>query len=183
MHGTQTLETQRLLLRRFVPSDAQAMYETWASDAAVTRFLRWQPHAHVEETRTLLTQWAAQYECGNFYNWAVVRKADNTLMGSIGAVPSEEDSAVLEPGYAFGRNFWGQGYATEALAAVVRYLFETEGHPVLSCCHAHANPASGCVMRKCGFRHTRDGIYHKYDGTAVPCRHYLFTKEEFQAHS
>lgn len=181
MHGTQLLETRRLVLRRFAPNDAQAMYETWAGNAAAMRFLRWQPHTCVGETQALLARWAAQYACDTFYNWAVVRKADGALLGSIGAVPSEEHSAVLEPGYAFGRAFWGRGYATEALAAVVRYLFEAEGQAALACCHAHANPASGRVMRKCGFRPTRNGVYHKYDGTAVPCRHYLFTKEEFQA--
>ena len=62
----------------------------------------------------------------------------------------------------------------------VQIYCNSEGQAALACCHAHENPASGCVMRKCGFRYTHDGIYHKYDGTAVPCRHYLLTKEEFQ---
>lgn len=180
MHGTQPLHTPRLCLRRFVPGDAPAMYAGWASDAAVARFMRWQPHNSVGETRGLLEEWAAQYAHGSFYNWAVVRQADGALMGAIGAGPAEDGASLLEPGYALGRSYWGHGYATEALAAVVRYLFESEGQAALACCHARENPASGCVMRKCGFRYTHDGIYHKYDGTAVPCRHYLLTKEEFQ---
>lgn len=180
MRGTQPLHTPRLCLRRFVPGDAPAMYAGWASDAAVARFMRWQPHNSVAETRGLLEEWAAQYAHGSFYNWAVVRQADGALMGAIGAGPAEDGAGLLEPGYALGRSYWGHGYATEALAAVVRYLFESEGQAALACCHARENPASGCVMRKCGFRYTHDGIYHKYDGTAVPCRHYLLTKEEFQ---
>ena len=77
-------------------------------------------------------------------------------MGAIGAVPAEDGAGLLEPGYALGRRYWGQGYATEALAAVVRYLFESEGQAALACCHAHENPASGRVMKKCGM---------KYEGT------------------
>ena len=63
---------------------------------------------------------------------------------------------------------------------MVRCLFESEGQAAPACCHAHENPASDRVMQKCGFRPVSNGVYHKYDGTAVPCRHYLVTKEEFQ---
>ena len=57
MHGTLPLATPRLLLRRFSPADAPAMYTVWAGDAAVTRFLRWQPHKSAAETRSLLEAW------------------------------------------------------------------------------------------------------------------------------
>ena len=133
MHGTQPLHTPRLCLRRFVPGDAPAMYAGWASDAAVARFMRWQPHNSVAETRGLLEEWAAQYAHGSFYNWAVVRQADGALMGAIGAGPAEDGAGLLEPGYALGRSYWGHGYATEALAAVVRYLFESEGQASAAC--------------------------------------------------
>ena len=63
---------------------------------------------------------------------------------------------------------------------MVRCLFESEGQAAPACCHAHENPASDRVMQKCGFRPVCNGVYHKYDDTAVPCRHYLVTKEEFQ---
>ena len=168
MHGTLPLATPRLLLRRFSPADAPAMYTVWAGDAAVTRFLRWQPHKSAAETRSLLEAWAAQYACGGFYNWAVVRRADGVLMGAIGAVPAEDGAGLLEPGYALGRRYWGQGYATEALAAVVRYLFESEGQAALACCHAHENPASGRVMKKCGFRPVCNGVY-TINTTVRPC--------------
>ena len=43
--GTQKLETERLVLRRYIPEDAAAMYKNWASDKEVTKFLTWPPHA------------------------------------------------------------------------------------------------------------------------------------------
>ena len=68
---------------------------------------------------------------------------------------------------------------TEALEAVAEHLFARQGLEELFCCHAVENPASGAVQRKVGFCYTHDGVYHKYDGTAVPCRCYRLTKKEF----
>ena len=53
--GTLELETDRLLLRRLLSQDAPQMYENWANDPAVTRFLRWEPHKSPAETRELLS--------------------------------------------------------------------------------------------------------------------------------
>lgn len=58
--GTQTLHTPRLILDRFSPEDARAMYDGWASDPQVTRFLTWPPHTSPELTRQLLESWCAQ---------------------------------------------------------------------------------------------------------------------------
>ncbi len=179
-HGTQRLETSRLILRRFDQEDAPAMYRTWASDPQVTRFLRWEPHPDEAEPRRILTQWAAAYGDPSFYQWAVERRSDGALLGVIGVV-REEEGERLEPAYVLGRAYWGQGYTTEALAAVVNYLFESEGETVLSCCHAVDNPASGRVMSKCGFSYCCDAVYYKYNGTQIPCKCYELTKETYDA--
>ena len=60
--GTQEIETPRLLLRRIAPADAPAMYRNWASDPAVTRFLRWEPHKDETETFALLAAWEELYQ-------------------------------------------------------------------------------------------------------------------------
>lgn len=104
---------------------------------------------------------------------------DGTLIGGISAQPSEECPQVFEPGYCLGRAFWGRGYATEALDAVVRELFEAAEMPRLLCCHALANPASGRVMRKAGFVPVHAGVFHKFDGTPVACQCYELTKEQY----
>lgn len=57
--GTQTIITQRLTLRRFQVDDAQAMFDTWANDERVTRFLTWVPHESPELTKKLLESWCA----------------------------------------------------------------------------------------------------------------------------
>ena len=73
--GTQPLETDRLLLRRLLPEDAEQMYANWASDPQVTRFLRWEPHKNALETLGLLAAWATLYPNPDYYQWAMVEKA------------------------------------------------------------------------------------------------------------
>ena len=55
--GTQTIETERLILRRFTVEDAGDMYKNWASDPEVTKYLTWPPHESVEFTKSLLADW------------------------------------------------------------------------------------------------------------------------------
>lgn len=69
--GTKTLKTERLILRRFVSEDAEAMYANWATDTEVTKFLTWPPHASVEVTKCLLEDWIRRYEDLSYYNWGI----------------------------------------------------------------------------------------------------------------
>ena len=59
--GTKRLETERLVLRRYVISDAPAMFNNWASDCEVTKFLMWQPHESVEVSKSIIEDWLKQY--------------------------------------------------------------------------------------------------------------------------
>lgn len=190
--GTLCLQTPRLLLRPLRVDDCHAMFEGWANDPAVTRWLRWQPHKDWVFTAELLSQWQRQAEIDPaYYGWGVARKEDGALMGSISLFPSpdgdgagygefDQTDGVWEPGYCLGRAFWGQGYATEALAAVCAHWFDAVGGGWLSCCHAVQNPASGRVMQKVGFCYHHDSVYHKFDGTPVECRCYALRKEDFK---
>ena len=78
--GTQTIETERLLLRPLTPEDAPMMYANWANDPDVTRWLRWEPHKNVDETRELLTAWALLYPNGDYYQWAIVEKSTRQVL-------------------------------------------------------------------------------------------------------
>ena len=195
--GTQEIETPRLLLRRLVPADAPAMYRNWANDPAVTRYLRWEPHKNEDETFALLAAWAELYQNPDYYQWAMVEKATGEVFGSMslfddalgepGAAAGwqarglDTSQGVWEPGYCIGRAWWGKGYTTEALQAVVDYWFTRTDSTWLACCHAVENPASGRVMQKAGFVYHHDDTYHKFDGTPVPCRAYLLTRGAWQA--
>ena len=176
--GTQTIETERLTLRRLLSADADQMYENWASDPAVTKYLRWDPHPNAAHTAELLRAWETLYPNDDYYQWCCVEKATGAVFGTISLFLDEEG---WECGYCFGQRWWGKGYATEAARAVVRYWFDTVGADELSCCHALGNPASGRVMQKAGFVYDHDAVYHKFDGTPVSCRCFLLTRERYEA--
>ena len=72
--GTQTLETERLILRRFTPEDAEAMFRNWASDSEVTKYLTWPAHASVDVSRDVLNSWIENYAKPDYYNWTIVLK-------------------------------------------------------------------------------------------------------------
>lgn len=192
--GTQELETNRLLLRRLLPEDAGQMYQNWASDPEVTRWLRWEPHKNELETVDLLAAWATLYPNPDYYQWAIVEKSSGQVFGSISifnallgdpaqkALWPQLDCAdgVWEAGYCLGRAWWNKGFATEALQAVVDYWFTQTDAPFLTCCHAKGNPASGRVMEKAGFVYDHDSVDHKFDGTPVECKSYLLTRAHYQ---
>jgi ribosomal-protein-alanine N-acetyltransferase len=155
--GTQTIETDRLILRRALYEDAAPMFRNWASDPEVTKYLTWPAHESVEVSRWVLDSWIQEYEKANFYQWMIVLKELDEPVGSISVVRQREDIGEAEIGYCIGRNWWRKGIVSEALAAVIGYLFAEVGMNRVSARHDPNNPNSGAVMRKCGMQ---------YEGTA-----------------
>ena len=94
--GTHTLETERLILRRYRPEDAPAMFRNWASDPEVTRYLTWPTHASEDVTRAIITDWVARYEEPDVYHWGLELKTTHEVIGDIAVVRIAEK--VLEAG-------------------------------------------------------------------------------------
>ncbi len=151
--GTQELETGRLVLRRYRSEDAPAMYRNWASDPEVTRFLTWPTHGSPEVTRAVIADWVQRYSDPRYYHWVIVRKAQEEPIGSIAVVELRENAAAAHVGYCIGRAWWHQGIASEALQAVMDFLFDVVGVGRVEARHDPRNPHSGMVMRKCGMRY------------------------------
>ncbi len=183
--GTQPLHTARLTLLPQTAADAIPMFENWASDPEVTRYLRWEPHQSWTDTAALLAAWEPLYQNPDYYQWGIHLNESGVLIGSISLQRGEESDpgawrapgldfsqGVWDPGYCIGRAFWNRGYTTEALLAVRDYWFNQVGGSWLACCHASANPASGRVMQKAGWVYDHDAVYHKFNGAPVDCRVY-----------
>ena len=156
--GTQEIKTERLLLRRFTPEDAQPMFERWANDEQVTRYLTWDPHGTMEVTKERVAAWCAGYEKADFYLWAI--ELDGELVGSISVVNYDERSQRAEIGYCMGVAWWGQGVMTEAAGAVIDFLFAEVGCNRVEIDHLLENPASGRVAQKCGL--TKEGVRREF---------------------
>lgn len=148
--GTVTLETERLILRRFAAKDAEAVFRNWANDPDVTKYLTWTPHGTLENTKALIDGWVNSYSEPDKYGWAIELKAIGEPIGSIAVVEAHYDIAKVHIGYCIGKFWWNKGYTSEALAEVIRFLFEEVGANRIEAAHDTRNPSSGKVMAKCG---------------------------------
>lgn len=150
--GTQQIETQRLILRRFKPSDAKFVYNNWAIDSEVCKFLSWNPHKALSETEHVVEGWIKGYENDDNYNWAIELKDIGEVIGQISLTHVNEKYSSCSVGYNISRSFWGNGVMTEALKAVINYLFKEIGMNRIEASHNTLNPASGRVMQKSGMK-------------------------------
>ena len=148
--GSSTLETERLILRKFSLDDAEAMYNNWASDPEVTKFLMWPTHDSVDVSRAVLASWIPQYDKADYYHWGIELKDSATLIGSIAAVDQNPRAQLVHIGYCIGRAWWRKGYTSEALCRLVRFFFEEVGVNRIESRHDPRNLNSGKVMRKAG---------------------------------
>lgn len=156
--GTQSIETPRLILRRCNAADAEPMFRNWASDPDVTKYLTWPAHSSVDITKMVVDSWVQSYEKDDFYQWMIVLKENgNEPIGTISVVNQNDEPSKAEIGYCIGKQWWHKGIMSEAMAAVMDYLFDEVGFERLEARHDPRNPNSGAVMRKCGM---------KYEGTA-----------------
>ena len=179
--GTQPLETPRLNLRAFRLDDAQAMYENWAGDPAVSKFLTWPAHQSAADSRAVLADWIAAYARADFYLWAIVPKENaDAPIGSISVVKYDKDLAAGEVGYCIGRAWWNRGVTSEALMAVLAYLFEQAGFNRVASRHDPDNPHSGMVMRRCGMR--CEGTMRQADRNNQGLRDYGLLRADWEAH-
>ena len=154
--STQMLETKRLILRRFVESDAEAMFQNWASSAENLTYVSWDPHPDVEVTRNSIRNWVASYTNPNYYKWAICLKENpGQVIGDISIVEMNEKDSSCEIGYILGKNYWGRGMMTEALKAVLDFCFTQAGFQKVRARYASLNPASGRVMEKAGMSYLK----------------------------
>lgn len=155
--GTKTIETKRLILRRFEINDAKAMFHNWANDDEVTRFLTWPSHKSIEVSQAVLGEWINNYAADDFYQWAIVLKSNgDEPIGGISVVLHRDDIKMVHIGYCIGRKWWCNGIVSEALMALIEFFFKEVGINRVEARFDPINVASGKVMQKCGM---------KYEGT------------------
>ncbi|OQB20383.1 MAG: ribosomal-protein-S5-alanine N-acetyltransferase [Firmicutes bacterium ADurb.Bin182] len=150
--GTQTIYTDRLILRKFRHEDAEPMFYNWASDSDVCRYITWPAHEDIEVTKSVIEKVIGGYEAETTYNWAMELKKLGEPIGSISVVMIGENSGWCEIGYCMGKKYWNKGIMSEALSAVMDFLFNKVGFHRIQARHDTDNPASGKVMQKCGMQ-------------------------------
>jgi ribosomal-protein-alanine N-acetyltransferase len=159
MKAPSSIETARLLLRRPLHSDAQAIFHSFAADPQVTRYMSWPTHRCVADTYAFIEWSDAEWERWPAGPYLVFARDGNAkkVLGSTGLAITSTDIATT--GYALARTAWGRGLATEALGAVVEVARRLHLKQLQAICHAgHATSAR--VLEKCGFE--LDGLREKH---------------------
>lgn len=151
------IKTLRLALRKPAAQDAPIIYETYARDAEATRYLTWRPHRTLADGVEPMAQQLDAWESEEYFSWVITLKDSGDLMGMISVRP---DGWRADLGYVLGRKYWGHGYMTEAVCALIDYLLsERDIYRVWAVCDVD-NLASARVMEKAGMQ--REGILRRW---------------------
>jgi RimJ/RimL family protein N-acetyltransferase len=153
----ESLETERLRLRKPALEDAEAIFRQYAQDIDVTRYVSWSTHRTINDTRDFLLSCLSAWKERKSFQWAIVQKSDNQLLGMISA---RVETHKWELGYVLARPYWGRGYMTEVVKALIEWAFkQSDIYRVWAVCDVD-NLASARVMEKAGM--TREGTLRRW---------------------
>lgn len=166
------LQTERLVLRPFQPSDLEDLYE-YASVDGVGECAGWNHHENIDESRSILNLFMREKK-----TFAIVRKEDGKVIGSLGLEelsvdPVEGARYGREIGYVLGKPYWGKGLATEVVQKIISYCFDTLSYDYLTVGHFAENDRSRRVIEKNGFSYVRNVTYKSQRGTMEDTKLYL----------
>ncbi len=152
-----TLKTERLRLRKAKLSDAEAIFRQYAKDPEVTKYVSWRAHRSLEETREYMRMCLLAWDVGKAFHWVIETQEDKQVIGMIIARVSAEK---WELGFVLARAYWGRGYMTEAVKALIAWaLKQKEIFRVWAVCDID-NKASARVMEKAGMQ--REGLLNRW---------------------
>lgn len=153
------LETERLVLRPVTFDDVPAIHQ-YCSDPDVARYTTWHPHQSLLETQAYVGAVQDQYDRDEPSPWGVEHRAEGVLIGTCGFVARSPEHHRAELGYTLARRYWGQGYMTEAVRAIIAFAFDhLDVNRIEAVCDAE-NLASARVLEKSGLAF--EGILRDY---------------------
>ncbi len=156
MRPPQRFETQRLVLRVPQMSDAQAIFDGYATDPAVTRYMTWRPHESIDQTRAFLEATIAEWSGEKSFTYAITPCEADRCVGMVSLRLGDYNA---ELGYVLAPEYWCRGIMTEAAQALVDWaLAQPSIYRVWAMCDVE-NPASARVMEKVGMQ--REGILRR----------------------
>jgi len=154
----QKFETHRLQLRKPLLSDSVPIFNQYAQDAEVTKYLTWSPHKNISETKHFLQRCLDVWENGTAFPWAIIRKIDQQFLGMIEITAI--DHAGVNLGYVLAKKYWRNGYAAEVVKPIISWSFDQKDiYRVWAICDTE-NLASSRVLEKAGME--REGILRRW---------------------
>lgn len=146
--GTKTIETERLLLRKYTINDSGDMYNNWAKHEDCFKFLPWEPCISIHEAENRINKWLELYKENTFYQWGIELKRNKEVIGFINLHNVDEYNFSAETTYILSPKFWNEGIMTEAVRAVFKFGFERIGLNRISADYFSGNDISQKVMLK-----------------------------------
>lgn len=150
-------ETARLRAAPATVADAQVVFDEYASDPEVSRYMTWTPHRSVEETAQFLERCERVWVEGSAFPWTLWHKQDNAFVGSI---EIRVGKSSVDIGYALARPWWRQGLMSEAVTSVIEWaIAQPTIHRVWAVCDVE-NLASARLLQRVGME--REGILRRW---------------------
>lgn len=155
----ESLEADRLILRKPVPADAEGIFTAYATDPEVTRFLTWRPHPSIDATEALVEQYLERWRTGEGEQAFMIAEKARPEM-PIGCIGLTFDGHAAEVGFVLARRAWNRGLMTEALTRILdAALSRPEIRRVSAFCDTE-NTASARVLEKAGM--AQEGCLRRY---------------------
>ena len=152
----ESFTTTRLLLGKPRTEDAPLIFEAYAQDPEVVRYLTFRPHCDLSETKEAVGRFLESWRSGRSYCWLIFRREGGELVGAISA---REDQGI-NLGYLIARRWWRHGFMSEALNAVANWAFSVPSvFRVWAVCDLE-NEASARLLKRNGFHN--EGILRKW---------------------
>ena len=178
--GTQTIETDRLILRRFAYTDDDTMLKNWIADEKIQSLYSEPVYTTKAEVKALLDKYIGSYARADYYRWAVIEKQSGECIGQIAYFLVDSKNHFAEIEYCIGGAFQCRGYATEAAKAVIAYGFDKINLHKVQICTKTINAPSKRVIEKCGL--TYEGTLRDYfymNGEYVGRLYFSILREEY----
>ncbi len=157
MRPPETIETERLILRKPRMDDAPAIFAGWVQEPEVTYFLTWFPHEKNGQTESMLTRAIAAWDGDIRFPYMITLKGNGAV---IGMIDPRIEGHTVEIGYLMNRAHQGKGYMTESTCAMIDWAL---GQPSIFRVYATTdveNIASQRVLEKAGMQ--REGVLRRY---------------------
>lgn len=179
--GTNTIETERLILRRFQYTDDNSMLKNWIADEKIQSMYSEPVYSTKEAVKALLDKYIDSYENNDYYRWAIIEKNSVECIGQIAYFLVDSKNHFAEIEYCIGSDFQCKGFATEATKAIIAYGFDRINLHKVQICTKTINKPSKRVIEKCGF--TYEGTLRDYfymDGAYVGRFYFSMLRSEYE---
>lgn len=169
--------TERLILRRYKETDIDAIYDI-ITDKRLSTYIKY-PELTKEQELECIKEWIEEADDSKYERWVIERKEDGAIVGNIDVNTVVKKHNYCNVGYTIRYDYWGNGYAAEALEAVSNHLLNESGHYLVECSCNELNKQSSRVMEKAGFK--KDGYIANrrlnQDGTYSGVEYYSKSKK------